>query len=84
MIGGGAVRWNDEVLPDRAALEAKVSEVAAERPPPSFRITANKKIDYQDLIYLLKILGAHNLGTGLGLVTKSLRNDSSEEPDDHD
>src|SRR5437763_10573271 len=42
----GATYWNGEVVPDRAALEAKLSESAAKSPQPELHLRPDKGAKY--------------------------------------
>ena len=63
----GTVIWNDETLPDRAALEARLRAVAAQRDQPEVRVRPNKLVEYK---YVAEVLAeSQRLGvTKLGMV----------------
>src|SRR3954464_5581860 len=42
----GATYWNGEVVPDRAALEVKLSEAAAKSPQPELHLRPDKGAKY--------------------------------------
>jgi biopolymer transport protein ExbD len=63
----GTVIWNDETLPDRAALEARLRAVAAQRDQPEVRVRPNKLVEYKSVAMVLA--AAQRLGvTKLGMV----------------
>jgi biopolymer transport protein ExbD len=63
----GTVIWNDETLPDRAALEAHLRAVAAQRDQPEVRVRPNKLVEYKSVAMVLA--AAQRLGvTKLGMV----------------
>ena len=63
----GTVLWNGEVLPDRAALEAKLSQAAAQPDQPEVHIRPNKLVEYKSVATVLA--SAQRLGvTKLGMV----------------
>ena len=63
----GTIGWNGEIVPDRAALEAKLSAVAAEADQPEVHLRPNKLVTYK---YVAMIMAsAQRLGvTKIGIV----------------
>lgn len=62
-----SMRWNGQVLADRAALEAKLSEAAALQPQPELHIRSHAKAKYAAAAAVLA--GAQRAGlTQLGIV----------------
>ena len=63
----GTVLWNGVAIPDRAALEAKLSEAAAAADQPEVHLRPNKLVEYKSVATVLA--SAQRLGvTKLGLV----------------
>ena len=63
----GTIGWNGEIVPDRAALEAKLVQVAAEADQPEVHLRPNKLVTYK---YVAMIMAsAQRLGvTKIGIV----------------
>ena len=63
----GTVLWNGEALPDRAALEARLSRAAAEPDQPEVHVRPNKLVEYK---FVAEVLAeSQRLGvTKLGMV----------------
>ena len=63
----GTVGWNGEIIPDRATLEAKLSEVAAQPDQPEVHLRPNKLVTYKHVAAVMA--SAQRLGvTKLGMV----------------
>jgi len=63
----GTVSWNGEAVPDRAALEGRLSRAAAEPDQPEVHIRPNKLVEYKSVAAVLA--SAQRLGvTKLGMV----------------
>src|SRR4051795_2263648 len=63
----GTVLWNGEAIPDRSALEARLSRVAAEPDQPEVHIRPNKLVEYKSVAAVLA--SAQRLGvTKLGMI----------------
>ena len=63
----GTVLWNGEALPDRAALESRLSQTAAIPDQPEVHIRPNKLVEYKAVATVLA--SAQRLGvTKLGMV----------------
>jgi len=63
----GTVLWNGEVLPDRAALELRLAQAAAQPNQPEVHIRPNKLVEYKAVAMVLA--SAQRLGvTKLGMV----------------
>jgi len=63
----GTVLWNGEPVPDRAALEARLSRAAAEPDQPEVHIRPNKLVEYKSVAAVLA--SAQRLGvTKLGMI----------------
>src|SRR5215470_11966602 len=63
----GTVLWNGQALPDRATLEAKLTEAAALPDQPEVHIRPNKLVEYRSVAAVLA--SAQRLGvTKLGMV----------------
>jgi biopolymer transport protein ExbD len=43
----GTILWDNAVIPDRAALEAKMMEVAAQANQPEVHLRPNKLVEYK-------------------------------------
>ncbi len=63
----GTIGWNGEVIPDRAALEARLQQVAAEPDQPEVHLRPNKLVTYK---YVAMVMAsAQRLGvTKIGIV----------------
>ena len=62
-----AIYWNAEVVPDRAALEEKLSEIARQDPQPELHIRPDKRAKYDVVAAVLA--SAQRLGvTKLGII----------------
>ena len=63
----GTIGWNGEIVPDRATLENKLSQVAALPDQPEVHLRPNKLAEYKDVAAVMA--SAQRLGvTKLGLV----------------
>ena len=63
----GTVLWNGEAVPDRGALEARLSRAAAEADQPEVHIRPNKLVEYKSVATVLA--SAQRLGvTKLGMI----------------
>ncbi len=63
----GAVFWNGQQVPDRATLEARLTDVAAQPVQPEVHVKANKIVAYKSVAAVLA--SAQRLGvTKLGVV----------------
>ena len=63
----GTILWNGETVPDRATLESKLSQVAAQPDQPEVHIRPNKLVEYKAVATVLA--SAQRLGvTKLGMV----------------
>jgi len=63
----GTVGWNGEIIPDRATLEAKLTEVAAQPDQPEVHLRPNKLVTYKHVAAVMA--SAQRLGvTKIGLV----------------
>ena len=63
----GTISWNGEPVPDRAALEARLLQAAAEPDQPEVHIRPNKLVEYKYVALVLA--SAQRLGvTKLGMV----------------
>jgi biopolymer transport protein ExbD len=63
----GKIFWNDEALPDRAALEAKLGATAAMPDQPEVHLRPDKLVEYKAVAMVLA--SAQRLGvTKLGIV----------------
>ena len=63
----GTIYWNGDVVPDRAALEARLIEAAAQPVQPEVHLRPNKLAEYKDVAAVMA--SAQRLGvTKLGLV----------------
>ena len=63
----GTIGWNGEIVPDRATLEAKLSQVAAQADQPEVHLRPNKLVTYKVVAMILA--SAQRLGvTKIGIV----------------
>jgi biopolymer transport protein ExbD len=63
----GTILWNGQALPDRATLEAKLAQAAAEPDQPEVHIRPNKLVEYGSVAMVLA--SAQRLGvTKLGMI----------------
>jgi biopolymer transport protein ExbD len=63
----GTVGWNGEIIPDRDALEARLSQVAAQPDQPEVHLRPNKLVTYKHVAAVMA--SAQRLGvTKIGLV----------------
>ena len=63
----GTIGWNGEIIPDRAALEAKLSQVAAMADQPEVHLRPNKLVTYK--VVAMIMASAQRLGvTKIGIV----------------
>jgi biopolymer transport protein ExbD len=63
----GTVGWNGEIIPDRATLESRLSEVAAQPDQPEVHLRPNKLVTYKHVAAVMA--SAQRLGvTKIGLV----------------
>ncbi|HWK82968.1 MAG TPA: biopolymer transporter ExbD [Caldimonas sp.] len=63
----GTISWNGEPVPDRAALEARLTQAAAQADQPEVHIRPNKLVEYRSVALVLA--SAQRLGvTKLGMV----------------
>jgi biopolymer transport protein ExbD len=63
----GTVLWNGEALPDRAALEARLAQTAAQPDQPEVHLRPNKLVEYKSVAMVMA--SAQRLGvTKLGMV----------------
>jgi biopolymer transport protein ExbD len=63
----GTIFWNGEIVPDRPALEAKLTDAAAQAVQPEVHLRPNKLAEYKDVAMVMA--SAQRLGvTKLGLV----------------
>jgi biopolymer transport protein ExbD len=63
----GTVGWNGEIVPDRATLEARLTEVAAQPDQPEVHLRPNKLVTYKHVAAVMA--SAQRLGvTKIGLV----------------
>jgi biopolymer transport protein ExbD len=51
----GTVSWNDQPIPDKAALEAKLTDAAAEAVQPEIHLNPNKLVAYK---YVAAVMAA--------------------------
>ena len=49
----GTIGWNGEIVPDRATLEAKLSQVAAQADQPEVHLRPNKLVTYKVVAMIL-------------------------------
>jgi len=67
ILGEGRVLWNGEPLPDRAALEARLRQAAAEAEPPELHVRPDRAARYEAVAAALS--SAQRLGlTKIGLI----------------
>ena len=63
----GTILWDNAVIPDRAALEAKLTDVAAQPDQPEVHLRPNKLVEYKVVAGVMA--SAQRLGvTKIGLV----------------
>jgi biopolymer transport protein ExbD len=63
----GTIYWNGDVVPDRAALEVRLTDAAAQPVQPEVHLRPNKLAEYKDVAAVMA--SAQRLGvTKLGLV----------------
>jgi biopolymer transport protein ExbD len=63
----GTIFWNGDLVPDKAALEARLIEAAARPVQPEVHLRPNKLAEYKDVAAVMAV--AQRLGvTKLGLV----------------
>jgi biopolymer transport protein ExbD len=63
----GTIGWNGETIPDRATLEARLAQVAAEPDQPEVHLRPNKLVIYKVVAMILA--SAQRLGvTKIGIV----------------
>ncbi|SOE95893.1 outer membrane transport energization protein ExbD [Burkholderia sp. D7] len=63
----GTMMWNGTVVPDQAALDAKLAQVAAEPVQAEIHLLANKLVPYKDVAAVLA--SAQRIGaTKIGLI----------------
>ena len=63
----GQIGWNGEIVPDRATLEARLAQVAAEPDQPEVHLRPNKLVQYETVAMIMA--SAQRLGvTKIGLV----------------
>ena len=63
----GTIYWNGDIVPDRAALEARLTDAAAQPVQPEVHLRPNKLAEYKDVAAVMA--SAQRLGvTKLGLV----------------
>ena len=63
----GQIGWNGEIVPDRATLEAKLAQVAAEPDQPEVHLRPNKLVEYKTVAMIMA--SAQRLGVSkIGLV----------------
>jgi biopolymer transport protein ExbD len=63
----GTIGWNGEIIPDRAALEAKLAQVAAEPDQPEVHLRPNKLVTYK--VVAMIMASAQRLGvTKIGII----------------
>ena len=63
----GTIGWNGETIPDRATLEARLQQVAAEPDQPEVHLRPNKLVTYKVVAMILA--SAQRLGvTKIGIV----------------
>ena len=57
----GTVSWNDQPIPDKAALEAKLSDAAAEAVQPEIHLNPNKLVAYKYVAAVMAAVQRKNL-----------------------
>ena len=63
----GTIGWNGEVVPDRATLESKLAQVAAQPDQPEVHLRPNKLVTYK--VVAMIMASAQRLGvTKIGIV----------------
>jgi biopolymer transport protein ExbD len=63
----GTIGWNGEIIPDRAALESKLLQVAQEADQPEVHLRPNKLVTYK--VVAMIMASAQRLGvTKIGIV----------------
>ncbi len=63
----GTIGWNGEIIPDRATLEARLAQVAAEPDQPEVHLRPNKLVTYK--VVAMIMASAQRLGvTKIGIV----------------
>jgi biopolymer transport protein ExbD len=63
----GTIGWNGEIIPDRAALEARLLQVAQEADQPEVHLRPNKLVTYK--VVAMIMASAQRLGvTKIGIV----------------
>ncbi|HEY1999155.1 biopolymer transporter ExbD [Paraburkholderia sp.] len=63
----GTMMWNGQVIPDRATLESKLAQVAAEPDQAEIHLLPNKLVPYKDVAEVLA--SAQRIGaTKIGLI----------------
>ncbi len=63
----GQIGWNGEIVPDRATLESRLAQVAAEPDQPEVHLRPNKLVQYETVAMIMA--SAQRLGvTKIGLV----------------
>ena len=63
----GTIGWNGEIIPDRAALEARLAQVAAQPDQPEVHLRPNKLVTYK--VVAMIMASAQRLGvTKIGIV----------------
>lgn len=63
----GTMMWNGTVVPDQAALDARLAQVAAEPVPAEIHLLPNKLVPYRDVAAVLA--SAQRIGaTKIGLI----------------
>jgi biopolymer transport protein ExbD len=63
----GTIGWNGEIVPDRATLEARLAQVAAQTDQPEVHLRPNKLVTYK--VVAMIMASAQRLGvTKIGIV----------------
>ena len=63
----GTIGWNGEIVPDRATLEARLAQVAAQADQPEVHLRPNKLVTYKHVAMVMA--SAQRLGvTKIGIV----------------
>jgi biopolymer transport protein ExbD len=63
----GTIGWNGEIIPDRATLESRLQQVAAEPDQPEVHLRPNKLVTYKHVAMVMA--SAQRLGvTKIGIV----------------